>query len=105
MRSFTTPFCAHTTVIAGGAQAKSASSAATVSCDFIARITTSSAVRPSSAGELAAGMASVSVPSALTKVRPRSRSACRCAPRAISATSRPPRCSRAPMTPPIAPAP
>ena len=105
MRSLATPFWAQTTAMPGGAAAASASTAVAVSCDFMARMTVSSGVRASSAGEAAAGMGSISVPAALVKARPRSRRAARWAPRAISATSWPVRWRRAPMTPPMAPAP
>ena len=104
-RSLATPFCAATTGTSGPAAATSDRAAASVSWLLTARTTTSSGVHVSPAGSAYTGICSVTRSCGVAKVRPRSRIASPCAPRAISATSYPLWCRRAPIEPPIPPAP
>ncbi len=105
VRSLATPFCAATTGVAGPAAATSARAAAAVSWLFTASTTMSSVLQVTSAGSAYTGMGSVTRSSGVAKVRPRSPIAVPCGPRATSATSCPLWWSRAPIVPPIPPAP
>ncbi len=105
VRSLATPFWAATTGTSGPAAATSARAAASVSWLFAASTTTSSGVHATSDGSPYTGMRRVTRSCGVAKVSPRSRIAAPWAPRAIRATSYPLWCRRAPMVPPIPPAP
>ena len=104
-RSLSTPFCRQAIGVSSAPARRSAASAPAVSWLLVASSTTSSAPRPSSDGSCTAASGSTVRSTGVSSVSPERRIASRCAPRAISATSWPLWCSRAPTTPPIAPAP